>query len=596
MEDTSSSLSHDPDFTTTNEDEEDQSLVWMQPSWHASQPPQHHHQRRRSSLQSIPEESEWNAEEEQDEASDEPFELTGPIPWMCIVRDDVVLLDIGESNVPDQVPQLAQTILFQGRNLYDDEEEEDEELDELGAVWGWEVLQLNDESSSLVESNQNDTTTSTRPTTKNAKFQGLRIHVYEVVQRQDDEEEDGASFLLAWMVGVVYDVNQISTPSVQQFLADALAFTQTSRERDPTWRSGGPHACQYLFGPVFQKRLEDIVSSFSCTTSVPSNQKKKKTHKMTTTTTTTTSSSDADAIDESICRDIIRRNREIFWDICNADESSVEDDEEKPTSTRSDDDEDNNNSSESEEENEEVSQLLTTANHSPWVTTMTTTSNTPDDVDETSVSSSSSPADIEESEYNDGLVEFVQTLPTMTDLYNKCGSNTAVPELVQSASSLSSLNGILPLEEMTTHHSLNDDNNHIVARIQDQSMESHGSNSSWIDIVYDKSGMEIVQSHAIEDNATKTDSHSSWQTDVEDAVDATTTTANTTMPNDYRHPDSPTSVVRTLDPHPEEYESISKIVEPPAYTYPLEENDDEDEKCVCFFLQKLFAGNKSALV
>jgi hypothetical protein len=549
MEDTT----HENEHGFTGDDEEDASSVWMQPSlsWHAPQP--QHHRRRRSSLQSIPEESVWNAEEEEEEGQDEQILLTGPIPWMCIVRDDVVLLDIGESNVPDQVPQLAQTILFQGRNLYDEEEEEE---DELGAVWGWELLQLNESSCN----------TTTRNTT-NANFQGLRIHVYEVVQ-SEDEEEDCA--LLAWMVGVVYDATQISTPSVQQFLADALAFTQTSRERDPTWRTGGPHACQYLFGPVFQNRLEDIASF----TSSNRNQQRRM---------TTTDSNDTDTIDESICRDIIARNREIFWDICNADESSVED---EPTpGTRVDEDH-----SESEEDNVEVSQFLT-ANASPWVN-KTTTSNTPD-VDETSVSSSS-PAEIEETEYA-GLVEFVQTLPT-SDWYNKCGAH-AVPDLAQSASSLSSLDGIPSSEEIATHRPPTYDKiSHNVSPIQDQSMESHGSSSSWIDIIYDKSGMEIVQSHTIEDNATKTESHSSCRTENEDIVDATpsATTANAAMPNNYRHPESPTSVLRTLDQQPDEYESFSKIMDPPSFSDPSEE--DEDEKCVCFFFQKLFPSNKSALV
>lgn len=198
-------------------------------------------------LHTIPEDlalEEWDdCDQQRNRSGEEQFAMA----WAGVLRNDVLLTDIGEENVPSTVIETAGGLL------------------ELEPRMGWDTYSLTPE------------------------VQGLRFHVYDdrvhlQHHQQTDQEVDSDlasedAAVTVWIFCCVFNAQVLSLPQAKLFVQDHMVgLTQTLREVDPAWLHGGYHACQNLFAPVLQQRMERLYQECLApqTASVPQKMGRKK--------------------------------------------------------------------------------------------------------------------------------------------------------------------------------------------------------------------------------------------------------------------------------------------------------------------------------
>lgn len=151
----------------------------------------------------IPEDADANELDDDDEIL-QPS-VFSPVVWVAIQRDDCILVDIGEEDVPSTVIETAQGLL-------------------------WENTE---ESVGWTEYDQSD----------DIEWKGLRYN-------------DSP-----WSFSCVYNSKRLSKLECRRWILDQVQWTATVRTADPVWLNGDHHACQTLFAPLLQERLQDATSS-----------------------------------------------------------------------------------------------------------------------------------------------------------------------------------------------------------------------------------------------------------------------------------------------------------------------------------------------
>jgi len=138
--------------------------------------------------------------------------------WAGILRNDVLLMDIGEEDVPPTVLETAAGLL------------------EREPVLGWETFAVSPQE----------------------RVRGLRFHVFDEQLKTEDDE------ITVWIFCCVYNSDRLGETEAKQFVQDHMVgLTQTLRAVDPAWRSGDYHASQNLFAPVLQQRMERLSEEYS---------------------------------------------------------------------------------------------------------------------------------------------------------------------------------------------------------------------------------------------------------------------------------------------------------------------------------------------
>jgi len=180
-----------------------------------------------SILHTIPEDlamEDWDdsCDQQHHQPGEEPFAMA----WVGILRNDVLLTDIGEENVPSTVIETAGGLL------------------EMEPLLAWDTFSLTPE------------------------VQGLRFHVYDdrvhsqqhqQTNQDDSVHSDEDAAVTVWIFCCVFNAQVLSLPQAKLFVQDHMVFlTQTLRAVDPAWLHGGYHACQNLFAPVLQQRMERL--------------------------------------------------------------------------------------------------------------------------------------------------------------------------------------------------------------------------------------------------------------------------------------------------------------------------------------------------
>ena len=138
--------------------------------------------------------------------------------WAGILRNEVLLMDIGEEDVPPTVLETAAGLL------------------EREPVLGWETFAVSPQE----------------------RVRGLRFHVFDDQLKTEDDE------ITVWIFCCVYNSDRLGETEAKQFVQDHMVgLTQTLRAVDPAWRSGDYHASQNLFAPVLQQRMERLSDEYS---------------------------------------------------------------------------------------------------------------------------------------------------------------------------------------------------------------------------------------------------------------------------------------------------------------------------------------------
>jgi hypothetical protein len=158
----------------------------------------------------IPEDTDADEEDGEEAAEGADEEVCCTLVWVAILRDTCVLVDIGEEEVPAVVINTAQGLLWDtsapekqvGWVEYCCDDDDDDDDDDAG-VW-----------------------------------KGLRYNQPP------------------WSFACVYNAQQISLIQCRRWIMDQVRWTASMREVDPLWLTGGYHACQTLFAPLLQDRLQ----------------------------------------------------------------------------------------------------------------------------------------------------------------------------------------------------------------------------------------------------------------------------------------------------------------------------------------------------
>lgn len=130
------------------------------------------------------------------------------IQWACVARDETLLAVVGDE-LPDEVLSTARNLLNKKPTVGWDSYQQ-----------GWRV-----------------------------GCKGLKFHVY---QEGPDEE------LMVWTFACVYDSARSSKRQAQSFLEKIVVISEMWREADDSWKEGRHLACQHLFGPVLQQRMQEF--------------------------------------------------------------------------------------------------------------------------------------------------------------------------------------------------------------------------------------------------------------------------------------------------------------------------------------------------
>jgi hypothetical protein len=130
------------------------------------------------------------------------------IQWACVARDETLLAVVGDE-LPDEILSTARNLLNKKPTI------------------GWDSYQQG----------------------WRAGCKGLKFHVYQ---------EGAGEELLVWTFACVYDSARSSKREAQSFLEKIVVISEMWREADDSWKEGRHLACQHLFGPVLQQRMQEF--------------------------------------------------------------------------------------------------------------------------------------------------------------------------------------------------------------------------------------------------------------------------------------------------------------------------------------------------
>jgi hypothetical protein len=130
------------------------------------------------------------------------------IQWACVARDETLLAVVGDE-LPDEVLSTARNLLNKKPTIGWDSYQQ-----------GWRV-----------------------------GCKGLKFHVYQ---------EGAGEELLVWTFACVFDSARSSKREAQSFLEKIVVISEMWREADDSWKEGRHLACQHLFGPVLQQRMQEF--------------------------------------------------------------------------------------------------------------------------------------------------------------------------------------------------------------------------------------------------------------------------------------------------------------------------------------------------
>jgi len=180
------------------------------------------------------------------------------VAWAGILRNEVLLMDIGEENVPETVMETAGGLL------------------ELEPLLGWDTFSVS------------------------PQIKGLRFHVFDDRRLRAEDDE-----ITVWIFCCVFDSELVSLEIAKLFVQDNMVgLTQTLRAVDPAWLHGDYHACQNLFAPVLQQRIERFFNECTgiATITSPGSKRKSRSKKK---------SSGSSEPDLSLSNKIIEENRRV---------------------------------------------------------------------------------------------------------------------------------------------------------------------------------------------------------------------------------------------------------------------------------------------
>jgi hypothetical protein len=130
------------------------------------------------------------------------------IQWACVARDETLLAVVGD--------EFLNEVLSTARNL----------LNKKPTI-GWDSYQQS----------------------WRGGLKGLKFHVYQ---------EGSGEELIVWTFACVYDSARNSKRLAQSFLEKIVVISEMWREADDSWKKGRHLACQHLFGPVLQQRMQEF--------------------------------------------------------------------------------------------------------------------------------------------------------------------------------------------------------------------------------------------------------------------------------------------------------------------------------------------------
>jgi hypothetical protein len=130
------------------------------------------------------------------------------IQWACIARDETLLAVVGD--------ELLEEVLSTARNL----------LNKKPTI-GWDSYQQG----------------------WRVGCKGIKFHVYQ---------EGAGEELIIWTFACIYNSARSSKQQAQSFLEKIVVISEMWRDSDDSWKQGRHLACQNLFGPLLQQRMQEF--------------------------------------------------------------------------------------------------------------------------------------------------------------------------------------------------------------------------------------------------------------------------------------------------------------------------------------------------
>ncbi len=146
------------------------------------------------------------------------------IAWSCVSRDGIILAEAGSDDGKGSVIRMAKTI------------------SSMTPTCGWEK---------------------TPRSLKDAPYRGIKFHVHEVVDADDDYDDGGGigscehpDKIIIWTFCCVYDSKRVSEDCAMAFLTKIVFITEPLRDM-PWWKEGTLLSAQPSFAPTLQQQMAD---------------------------------------------------------------------------------------------------------------------------------------------------------------------------------------------------------------------------------------------------------------------------------------------------------------------------------------------------
>jgi hypothetical protein len=106
-------------------------------------------------------------------------------------------------------------------------------------------------------------------TMKDAPYRGIKFHVHEVVDADDDYDDGGLGIgsckypdkIIIWTFCCVYDSKRVSEDCAMAFLTKIVYITEPLRDM-PWWKEGTLLSAQPSFAPTLQQQMEDAEGAY----------------------------------------------------------------------------------------------------------------------------------------------------------------------------------------------------------------------------------------------------------------------------------------------------------------------------------------------
>lgn len=155
---------------------------------------------------------------------------TSSIAWSCVSRDGIILAEAGSDDGKGSVIRTAKKI------------------SSMKPTCGWEKTR----------------------SLKDAPYRGIKFHVHEVVDDDDDEcgvgsyardQVDHPDKIIIWTFCCVYDSKRTTEDCAMAFLTKIVFITEPLRDM-PWWREGALLSAQPSFAPTLQQQMADAESAY----------------------------------------------------------------------------------------------------------------------------------------------------------------------------------------------------------------------------------------------------------------------------------------------------------------------------------------------